>query len=153
MKSFFNMTHHTTFSRINLIATVYRQNYKLNKLTLDFFILRSELKTLEWWISGLMLNPLFFLISRLNIACSPFILISRLIIRPRLRISHSKVFSSELLNLLRVRIHEKQGGLLGSCPPLQGGQAFLREGHALLNQASGCLAHLPPPYPSCALVV
>ena len=31
----------------------------------------SELKTLEWWISGLMLNPLFFLISRLNIACSP----------------------------------------------------------------------------------
>ena len=30
-----------------------------------------ELETLEWWISGLMLNPLFFLISRLNIACSP----------------------------------------------------------------------------------
>ena len=27
-----------------------------------------ELKTLEWWISGLRLNPLFFLISRLNIA-------------------------------------------------------------------------------------
>ena len=33
----------------------------------------AELKTLEWWISGLMLNPLFFLISRLNIACSPLI--------------------------------------------------------------------------------
>ena len=32
-----------------------------------------ELKTLEWWISGLMLNSLFFLISRLNIACSPLI--------------------------------------------------------------------------------
>jgi len=31
---------------------------------------QSELKTLEWWISGIMLNPLFFLISRLNIACS-----------------------------------------------------------------------------------
>ena len=31
----------------------------------------SELKTLEWWISRLMLNPLFFLISRLNIACFP----------------------------------------------------------------------------------
>ena len=31
------------------------------------------MKTLEWWISGLMLNPLFFLISRLNIACSPLI--------------------------------------------------------------------------------
>ena len=30
-----------------------------------------ELKTLEWWISGLMLNPLFFLISRLNIAYTP----------------------------------------------------------------------------------
>ena len=32
-----------------------------------------ELKTFEWWISGLMLNPLFFLITRLNIACSPLI--------------------------------------------------------------------------------
>ena len=31
----------------------------------------SELKTLEWWMSGLMLNPLFFLISRLNMACFP----------------------------------------------------------------------------------
>ena len=31
----------------------------------------SELETLEWWISGLMLNPLFFLISRLNIAYTP----------------------------------------------------------------------------------
>ena len=30
-----------------------------------------ELKTLEWWISGLMLNPLFFLISRLNMAYFP----------------------------------------------------------------------------------
>ena len=26
----------------------------------------SELGTFEWWISGLMLDPLFFLISRLN---------------------------------------------------------------------------------------
>jgi len=31
----------------------------------------SELVTLEWWITGLMLDQLFFLISRLNIACSP----------------------------------------------------------------------------------
>ena len=31
----------------------------------------SELGSLEWWISGLMLDPLFFLISRLNVACSP----------------------------------------------------------------------------------
>ena len=30
-----------------------------------------ELKTLEWWISALMLNPNLFLISRLNMACSP----------------------------------------------------------------------------------
>ena len=30
------------------------------------YILRSELGTFEWWISGLMLDPLFFLISRLN---------------------------------------------------------------------------------------
>ena len=33
--------------------------------------IESELKTLEWWISGLMLNSNFFLISRLNMACSP----------------------------------------------------------------------------------
>ena len=31
----------------------------------------SELGTFEWWISGLMLDPLFFLILRLNNACSP----------------------------------------------------------------------------------
>jgi len=30
----------------------------------------SEPKTLEWWISRLMLDLLFFLISRLNNACS-----------------------------------------------------------------------------------
>ena len=34
---------------------------------------KPELGTLEWWISGLIINPLFFLISRLNIACSPLI--------------------------------------------------------------------------------
>ena len=33
--------------------------------------MKPELETLELWISGLMLNPLFFLISRLNFACSP----------------------------------------------------------------------------------
>ena len=38
-----------------------------------YALISSELKTLEWWILGLMLNPLFFLISRLNIACSPLI--------------------------------------------------------------------------------
>jgi len=36
-----------------------------------FSELSPELKTLEWWISGLRLKPLFFLISSLNIACSP----------------------------------------------------------------------------------
>ena len=127
---FFNMTHHTIFSRINLIVALQYIEWTISSINWRwiFFILRSELKTLEWWKSGLMLNPLFFLISRLNIACSPFILISRLIIRPGLRISHSKVFSSELLNLLRVRIHEKQGGLLGSCPPPTGGASLLKGG-------------------------
>ena len=38
---------------------------------LVFLNYTSELKTLEWWISGLRLKPLFFLISSLNIACSP----------------------------------------------------------------------------------
>ena len=30
-----------------------------------------ELETFEWWISALMIDPLFFLISRLNNTCSP----------------------------------------------------------------------------------
>ena len=30
-----------------------------------------ELGTFEWWISGLMLDPLFFFISRLNNVYSP----------------------------------------------------------------------------------
>ena len=33
----------------------------------------SELGTFECWISGLMLDPLFFLISRLNYAYSPLV--------------------------------------------------------------------------------
>ena len=35
------------------------------------FVENTQLGTLEWQISGLMLDPLLFLISRLNIACSP----------------------------------------------------------------------------------
>ena len=35
----------------------------------------TELETFEWRISGLMLDPLFFLISRLNNVCSPLIII------------------------------------------------------------------------------
>ena len=34
----------------------------------------SELGTFEWWISGLMLDPLFLLISRLKNACSPLVI-------------------------------------------------------------------------------
>ena len=37
-------------------------------------VFSSELGTLEWWISGLMLKPLFFLISRLNNVCSPLVI-------------------------------------------------------------------------------
>jgi len=35
---------------------------------------KAELGTFEWYISGLMLDPLFFLISRLNNACSPLVI-------------------------------------------------------------------------------
>ena len=33
-----------------------------------------ELGNFEWWISGLMLDPLFSLISRLNSAFSPLVI-------------------------------------------------------------------------------
>ena len=36
--------------------------------------IKPELGTFEWWISGLMHDPLFFLISRLNNACSPLVI-------------------------------------------------------------------------------
>ena len=51
------------------------QKYRDYKIIVDGknLITLTELKTLECWISGLVLNPLFFLISRLNIACSPLI--------------------------------------------------------------------------------
>ena len=35
--------------------------------------MKPDLGTLEWWILGLILDPLFFLISRLNIAGFPHI--------------------------------------------------------------------------------
>ena len=60
----------------------------------------SELGTFEWWISGLMLDPLFFLISRWNNArVLLFLLITRLINGSGLKTSHSKVFSSEYISL------------------------------------------------------
>ena len=37
-------------------------------------LVKPELGTFEWWISGLMLDPLFFLISRLNNAYSPLVI-------------------------------------------------------------------------------
>ena len=33
----------------------------------------TELGTFKWWILGLKFDPLFFLISRLNNACSPLV--------------------------------------------------------------------------------
>ena len=63
---------------LNQIINVYNikgLNQRFQKLGIvsnNLFIKHEyELKTFEWWISGLMLNPLFFLISRLNMACCP----------------------------------------------------------------------------------
>jgi len=36
--------------------------------------IKTEPGTFEWWISGLRLDPLFFLISRLKNACSPLVI-------------------------------------------------------------------------------
>jgi len=56
-------------------------NYSLFKTVCQVHIFYSytlafypELKTLEWWISKSMLDLLFFLISRLNNACSPLVI-------------------------------------------------------------------------------
>ena len=68
-------------------------------------VFSSELKTLEWWISGLMLNPNFFLISRLNMACSPHEFNSRKVNRSGLRISHSKVFRAENFRMVDISIN------------------------------------------------
>ena len=37
-----------------------------NLVKYKFSKIKSELKTFEWWISGLMLDPLFLIISRLT---------------------------------------------------------------------------------------
>ena len=54
------------------------QIFSSDVVNLWYFKLRlfdlTELRTLEWWISGLMLDPLFFLISRLNNTCSPLVI-------------------------------------------------------------------------------
>ena len=55
---------------LRLVELMSHANLKRNEQTYH----NHELGTLEWWISGLMLDPLFFLISRLNIACSPLVI-------------------------------------------------------------------------------
>ena len=66
----------TKYRIFNLIYLMYLTKLKncvvgINSNALLLKIRGPELKTLEWWISGLRLKPLFFLISSLNIACSP----------------------------------------------------------------------------------
>ena len=53
---------------IRMPISLYLIGVNLSHFKLKLFDL-TELKTLEWWISGLMLNPNIFLISRLNMAC------------------------------------------------------------------------------------
>ena len=74
-----------------ILFTAWSFVFKLHLISHRVEFKKTELGTLEWWISGLMLNPLFFLISRLNIACFPH--------EFNLLISYSKVFSSELETL------------------------------------------------------
>jgi len=80
---------------------------KLRLVGKDFYpcsdrFVSPELGTLEYWISGLMLDPLFFLISRLNIASSPHEFNLQIINRSGLRISHSKVFSLSTYSLIKL---------------------------------------------------
>ena len=63
--------------------------------------MKSELKTLEWWISRFMLDLLFFLISRLNNACYPLDINLQIFYRSGLWIFHSEVFSSGKISLSR----------------------------------------------------
>ena len=50
-----------SFSFCNIHKSQNRKVFGKNNI---FHLLTTELGTLEWWISGLMLNPLFLLISR-----------------------------------------------------------------------------------------
>ena len=64
----------------------------------------SELRAFDWWTSGLILVPLFFLISRLNNACSHLVinssrLINRSGLRTILKISPQNVFCLELFSI------------------------------------------------------
>ena len=53
-----------TFSRFSLLKFLF-SNHGFS-ITVTYGYMQQELKTLEWWILGLMLDPLFFLISRLT---------------------------------------------------------------------------------------
>ena len=63
-------THLSTKCRISKIKCWAKKLFFLIK-KVENNIFKPELGTFEWWISGLMLDPLFFLISRVNKACSP----------------------------------------------------------------------------------
>ena len=77
-ESFFNLTimsysHHCTrdiFVRSVTWKLVISNNFAIISyfiiVQVTFVEIISELGTWEWWISGLMLNPLFLLISRLK---------------------------------------------------------------------------------------
>ena len=64
---------------------------KINMLLLTN---KAELGTFEWWISGLMIDPLFFLNLLLKMLVLLLLLIFSSINWSELRISHSKIFSS-----------------------------------------------------------
>ena len=106
--------------------------------------MKPELETLELWISGLMLNPLFFLFSRLNIACSPlfFNLQINYPIRIKARISHSKVFSSVVVKIRGHRFNLYRTGVQNIYEQVKDGScgSFVVWGHNFRSTfiASSC---------------
>ena len=58
----------TSIQNITFSRARFGNDKKITQRAVLRFILRTgaELGTFEWWISGLMLDPLFFLNSRLN---------------------------------------------------------------------------------------
>ena len=59
---------------LNSSVDLLKMEIELNPEIHNIKVLTSELGTFEWWISGLMLDPLFFLISKLTNACSSHII-------------------------------------------------------------------------------
>ena len=64
---------------VNLKQWIYSHNYaraeNFRMIDIKINAETAELGTFQWWIMGLMLDPLFFLISRLNNACYPLVII------------------------------------------------------------------------------